>query len=271
MTTRWAFFAGSGRPDVASLRRLRNLTRAILVLALFSLSSEVVLSQQPAPTGQPAAANSNNPDTSVPATAPAQAPNSGNKAEASIQEQGTTFRLNVNLVQVHVTVRDANGKAIPNLRKEDFALYDQGKIQPISSFSVETRESRREEAKAAAKAEAGDQTEAQASALPDRFVALTFDDIHMSLQDTNFLRTQASKFLDSLAPTDRVAIFSSSGQLSHAFTSDKESLKHTLLDLIPRPRVQIDHSLCPDVNYYEADQIVNYENPEVLNTLIQVV
>ena len=119
---------------MTSTRRFRSLTRAIFALALFHLSSYVIYSQQPAPTDQPAAANSNKPDSSVPGTAAAQAPNSGTKGEVSIQEQVTTFRLNVNLVQVHVTVRDSDGKAIPNLRKEDFLLYDQGKPQPISAF-----------------------------------------------------------------------------------------------------------------------------------------
>jgi len=271
MTTRSCLHIGSGKVGMTSIQRFRSVSRAIFVLELLLLTPGVVFSQQPAPVNQPAATNTNKPDTSALEKATAQAPNPGTKGEVSNLEQGTTFRLNVNLVQVHVTVRDSNGKAVPNLRKEDFLLYDQGKPQPISTFSVETRETRREEAKAASKSEAGGETEAQTSSLPDRFVALTFDDTHMSLQDANYLRTQANKFLDGLAPTDRVAIFSSSGQMSHEFTNDKESLKRTLLGLIPRPRYQIDHNSCPDVNYYEADQIVNYENPNVLSTMIQVV
>jgi VWFA-related protein len=98
-----------------------------------------------------------------------------------------------------------------------------------------------------------------------------FDDTHMSLEDANFLRMQASKFLDGIAPTDRVGIFSSSGQMSNEFSKDKEELKKTLMGLIPRPRIPVDHSVCPDINYWEADQIVNYENPGVLDVMIQVV
>jgi len=231
-----------------------------------SQASQTDSSQKPAP------ADTKGTETSSPPPAQSQSPNSATKTEVTIQEQGTTFRLNVNLVQVHVTVRDASGKPVPNLRKDDFLLYDQGKPQAISTFSVETRESRREKAKVAANSGSTDgASEQQAPVLPDRFIALVFDDTHISMQDAAYLRTQADKFLDGIVPTDRVAIFSSSGEMSHNFTNDKEALKKTLLSLIPRSRFPIDHSICPDVNYYEANQIVNYQNTAVLDVLRQVV
>ena len=68
-----------------------------------------------------------------------------------MQDTGTTFKLRVNLVQVHVIVRDAAGKPVENLRKEDFQLFDNGKLQAITIFGVETARSRKERAEAAAK------------------------------------------------------------------------------------------------------------------------
>src|SRR5215471_15856045 len=60
-----------------------------------------------------------------------------NPPEMSSQESRTTFEVNVRLVEVHVVVRDAQGKAIGALRKEDFHLFDDGKPQIITKFSLE--------------------------------------------------------------------------------------------------------------------------------------
>lgn len=262
--------------------RLSGICRFIFLCGfLFYAGLPFAGAQSTAPSSQapqtdssqkPAAAESKETGTSLPAPAQSQSPNPATKAEVTVQDQGTTFRLNVNLVQVHVTVRDGSGKPVANLRKEDFLLYDQGKPQAISTFSVETRESRREKAKIAASSASTDEASGQkASVLPDRFIALVFDDTHISMQDAAYLRTQADKFLDGIAPTDRVGIFSTSGEMSHNFTNDKEALKKTLLSLIPHARFPVDPSVCPDINFYEANQIVNYQNTDVLNVLKQVV
>ena len=48
-----------------------------------------------------------------------------------------TFSTGVNLVSVPVVVRDRDGHAVGTLRKEDFQLFDKGKPQIISKFSIE--------------------------------------------------------------------------------------------------------------------------------------
>ena len=47
----------------------------------------------------------------------------------------TSLKVSVKLVQVSVVLRDAKGRAVGNLKKEDFQLFDNGKPQVISSFS----------------------------------------------------------------------------------------------------------------------------------------
>jgi VWFA-related protein len=51
--------------------------------------------------------------------------------------QGFTFRTGVQLVNVTVTVTDENGRFVPNLRADDFVLYEDGKPQQISQFEAE--------------------------------------------------------------------------------------------------------------------------------------
>jgi hypothetical protein len=199
-----------------------------------------------------------------PSTAPTAAPKPASdqtsstkndpNAEVTIQDSGTTFRLRVNLVQVHVVVRDANGNPVGNLKQEDFQLFDQGKLQPISLFSVETRETRREKAEAAALMHTGklELTSESKTVLPDRFIALFFDDSHLSLEDARYVRTGVAKFLDSLAPTDRVGLFTASQQLYVTFTNDKAALQRALEGLVPRPKFVPQFRECPDISHYEA-------------------
>jgi hypothetical protein len=60
------------------------------------------------------------------------------KDAATAQDATTSFKVRVNLVLVRVVVRDADGKIVPNLTKDDFELRDNRKPQTISTFSVET-------------------------------------------------------------------------------------------------------------------------------------
>ena len=65
------------------------------------------------------------------------AQNTATKSEISAHDAPTTFKTGVNLVTVPVVVRDPAGKAIGTLTQEDFQLFDKGKPQIISKFSIE--------------------------------------------------------------------------------------------------------------------------------------
>ncbi|HKI10577.1 MAG TPA: VWA domain-containing protein [Candidatus Acidoferrum sp.] len=193
------------------------------------------------------------------------------KQEVAMQDTGATFKLRVNLVQVHVIVRDSAGKPVENLRKEDFLVYDSGKLQAISTFGIETAKSRKERAEAAAKTQTGEGETAGGGSvmLPERFVAMTFDDIHLKMADAVSVRVAAGRFVDAMTPGDRIGIFSTSGQLTQDFTSDKEALKQKLLGLMPRGAMGGHISDCPDVSHYMADQIENKHDPQALAVVIQ--
>jgi Ca-activated chloride channel homolog len=57
---------------------------------------------------------------------------------SNAQEPDTTFKVNVKLVNVFVTVTDEHGAPIANLKKDNFALQEDGKDQKVSVFDKES-------------------------------------------------------------------------------------------------------------------------------------
>ena len=154
---------------------------------------------------------------------------------------------------VRVVVRDAKGAAVDNLRKEDFQLFDHGKLQTILHFSMEKPALKAAEPvppkpaeKTAAEPEDADETVMPASAAR-RFVALYFDDVNTPFDNLARARDAADHFLtSSVQPGDRVALYTSSGQKQVDFTDDLAQVHQALLDLRPRPIVGQDTYLRRD-------------------------
>lgn len=161
------------------------------------------------------------------------------QAEVSVQETTTTFKLRVNLVQIHVVVRGDSGRPVDGLHKEDFQLFDNGKLQTISTFAIENDQSRKERTEAALKTQMNNEgnTAQLAGAAPERFIALTLDDKHLVTTDGAPLTKAADGFIDSIGPADRVGIFTTSGLMTQDFTSDKELLKQKVLKVMSRAPV----------------------------------
>lgn len=204
------------------------------------------------------------------ASKPVPSPPSSDNQEVSSRDTPTTFRVRVNLVLVRVVVRDASGKVVSGLKKEDFQLFDNRKAQTISSFSVETPEIHTASAVASPSAAAGysssaDPIAGKAVVLPQRFVSMVFDDVHLSMEDATFVRDSATRFFGSLAPSDRVSMNTTSGQFTQEFTDDHEALKKALFGIIPRPLAGVGFHDCPDVSYYQADLIVNRSDAQALD------
>jgi VWFA-related protein len=207
-----------------------------------------------------------------PASAPAPQepakPADASQGEVVTRDSNATFKVRVNLVLVRVVVRDDHGNAIDNLKKEDFLLYDNRKPQSISSFSMETPLSHTIPVVSVGDHPATDAegaaTAAPAPALPQRFVSLLFDDIHMSMEDAVTVRVAAGRILDSLAPSDRVGIYTTSGQFGQEFTADRNLLKESLNQIVARPLPQTETHDCPEVSYYQADLIENRNDDQAL-------
>src|SRR5467141_3642779 len=231
--------------------------RIILVVfaCCLSISGNRLSAQTPAPATPPQDAPAKTDSTAKSPPAPA----AGSNEEVSSRDTPTTFKVHVNLVLVRVVVRDQQGKIVSNLKKEDFQLYDNRKLQTISSFSVETPETRTASA-IASSAEAGssssmDVAGGKAVVLPQRF---------LSMADATFVRDSATRFFGALAASDRVSLNTTSGQLTQEFTDDREKLAKALLGIVPRSLASKNFHDCPDVSYYQADLIVNKSDVQAL-------
>lgn len=228
----------------------------------------------PAQAHQSPAAPSQSPPLQQPSTpATASAGTASNAAEMNTRDATIPLQSRVNVVPLRVVVRDPKGQPIPNLRKEDFQLFEDGKLQDISHFSIETPAS-------PAQTIARDDvvpgaTKASASFVPaSHFIALLFDDVHVTTQDLMRARTAATKFVNSaVRPTDRVAVYTISGQSQMDFTADRDKLQQALAGLMVRPvgasSAANDPHQCPPMDYYEANLIQNNLDPTALGIATQ--
>jgi len=61
-----------------------------------------------------------------------------NKPAENSQDQTPTFRKNVNVVNVFFTVKNKHSALVPDLTKDSFQVFEDGKPQTIKYFSAET-------------------------------------------------------------------------------------------------------------------------------------
>ena len=198
--------------------------------------------------------------------------------EVATQEAPVTFSSRVNLISVPVVVRDRDGHAVGNFRQEDFQLFDKGKPQVITKFSIE-----KSERPAGIDSGRGSQRAirppgpAAPPALPENYVAYLVDDVHLDRGDLLNTRQAMHRHIDeSLDPSSRAALFTSSGRMLIDFTADRAKL-HDAVNQIQPFTSGIDRAQgCASMSYYVADQLVNqklYLSGQLFTdqTLIQII
>lgn len=197
-------------------------------------------------------------------------------AELASHDEPTTFKVNVKLVVVRAVVRDSSGHAIGNLHKEDFQVFDKGRPQLISQFEVEEPGTLTAKARQNADENPGENLSPDQPSntqtmpdVPERFVAYLFDDVHLEFGDLATVRQAAERHLATLKPTDRAAIFTTSGQTTLDFTDDHAKLHETMVRLQPRPISSDFRHDCPDISYYQADLILNKDDFHATQIAIQ--
>jgi hypothetical protein len=94
-----------------------------------------------------------------------------------LQQPSPVVRSSVNEVLVPVVVRDAHGHVVGNLTKEDFQVFDNGKPQKITGFTLIKRATENSAANSSAPGRDAIDSPAvsQPPSPPQRFVAILFD------------------------------------------------------------------------------------------------
>jgi len=156
---------------------------------------------------------------------------------AAAQEQtGPTFKSGVTLIQVPVTVRDRDGHAVGDLKKEDFQLFDNGKPVEIAGFSEDRPGSHAIPDRSLPDPNGAPKSAAAPMDVPERYIAYFFDDAAIGgFSILERLREAGAKQLNALQPGDRVAIVTSSCFLMQEFTNDRAKLLDTLARLQVSP------------------------------------
>ncbi len=182
-----------------------------------------------------------------------------------------TLRVQRNVIVVRVVVRDPHGRAVRGLQEQDFRVFDNGKLQEIGTFAVETPSAAGSSpgkgfGPGSAAATASHPAEPTAASTPVTYLAFYFDDLNSAFDSVVRSREAAEKFIAGLPATERIAIFTSSGTQPLDFTDDRQRLDEALLKLHPASRLS-PKADCPQITDYLASQIVNLEDPGAYSIL----
>ena len=105
----------------------------LALLALMTTLSHRAAAQNPS-IPPPPATSSTGPTSNTDSAA---RPNS-NSNDQSQDQPVETLKVNVEVVQLFFNVKDKHGALIPNLTKDNFDLFEDGKLQTIKYFKAES-------------------------------------------------------------------------------------------------------------------------------------
>lgn len=182
------------------MRRVRAILSATGVLGLALLAPGVPF-DPPSPFGFGTALRPPDTERSEPPLGPwPTARYRATRATSSAQERGS-FKSGASTVAVYTTVTDAEGQLVPDLGRDDFEVYDNGKRQPISIFT---------------------------SDLQPITPVMMLDRSASMLANFTLVERAAGSFIDRLLPGDKARIGSFSDRIQldpREFTSDQGALR----------------------------------------------
>lgn len=144
--------------------------------------------------------------------------------QAKSADQDEVIKINSNLISVDVMVKDKKGKAVTNLKAEDFTVIENGVKQTIEFFDSPLVEGNTPGPPATGAVSTATRTTTR---LPRNIIALVLDGQTTDGANLKHVRDGVTKYIrERIKDTDSVALFAISGglQLLQPFTQDKAQL-----------------------------------------------
>jgi VWFA-related protein len=177
----------------------RNILAAI---ALIGISAVTLAGQGPPPTATPA-------------------------QDAVQQPPPVTFRAEVNYVEVDARVLDAQGKFVPGLSANDFQLFEDGKPQKVTVFSLVNLPVERAERPLFAKQPIEPDVQTNLSTREGRVYLIVLDDLHVQPLRSVLVKRAAKQFVERyIGANDMAAVVSTGGRsdVAQDFTTSQRLL-----------------------------------------------
>ncbi len=151
-------------------------------------------------------------------------------AQQASEAVGPTLKTTARLAVVDVVVTDYNDQPIPGLRKEDFKVFEDGKLQTISVFEEHTGQTPAAIKPPTLPPNTFDNSP-RADA-PDALNVVLLDALNTPIGDQSFVHQQVLKYLAGMHASAPMAVFilSTRLRLVHGFTSDLPALQAVLND-----------------------------------------
>src|SRR5262249_9360889 len=132
------------------------------------------------------------------------------------------------LVQVNVVVHDKKGEPVGDLKQEEFTLLDKGREQKIAVFAVDSADTKRKAWPPLPPNLFSNRV--QRADTPTAITGILLDGLNTKFEDQAYAKKQIIKFLGTLQPQDRVALYLLGSHLRvlHDFTNDADHLVKAL-------------------------------------------
>jgi VWFA-related protein len=148
-------------------------------------------------------------------------------AAQQAQTPSVTFQVEVNFVDIDAVVTDERGNFVPGLSKEDFELFEDGKPQEISTFSLVDIPMPAAGARSTAAVPAVSDVKSNAQPISGRLYVIVLDDLNVSPLRSKVVVNAARQFVErNFAANDIAAVVYTSGRTDagQEFTSERALL-----------------------------------------------
>ena len=188
--------------------------------------------------------------------------------------QEPVARITTDLVQLDIIVTDRSGKLVRDLKREDFELVEDGKVQAITHFAQGTAA---KPARWITTAKPSTSSTSSGGASPasyeplSRYLVFMVDDFHISAENLILAKRALSKFIkNNLMSGDLVAIATTSGQIGllQQFTKERAAIERAIDRIYLQERKVTSPYDIPRISDYQAE-LIDMNDPDAIELAVQ--